>query len=136
MSKCCGGDAGAAGPSETVEPPSTHPHLASALEVLKQIKWDMPRQPFLPHQSAPVVAPLCLSLLGLLECHVTDGTHSSGVQGKVQADLGSGDHRFLTCKPPSCHVFRWPFLGVQWRGTDSSVSSCKGTNPILGASPS
>lgn len=48
-------------PARLLEPPSTHPLGKSPLEVLKEIKWNMPRQPFLPHQSAPVVAPLTVS---------------------------------------------------------------------------
>ena len=59
LSECCGEDAGAGGPSEAVGPP-IHPRTWQVLS--RSSKTDqtgyMPRQPFLPHPSAPVAAPL------------------------------------------------------------------------------
>ena len=43
---------------ETFYPPAD---LASPPESSKQIKWNVPGQPFLPYQPAPIVASLTMS---------------------------------------------------------------------------
>lgn len=109
LSKCCGEDAGAGGPSEAVGP-SIHPPT-----------WQVPSRGSKTDQTgyaqtalpAPSVCSCCGSINHVLVCRGCWNAMSQ--RGPPQLwSLGARDRqiwvlvttRVLACKPPSCRVFR------------------------------